>query len=124
MGLVHAWSGLRSKSAELTGVLQELFLFCVDHRICLKMIWVSTTQNPADAPSRILDRCDAMLSSALRSRLWSTYGPLSFDLMALPSNVMQSPSGVPLPFFSREPLPTSSGTDVFAQYAAWSPVEF
>ena len=27
MGLVHAWSGLRSKLEELTGVLRELFLF-------------------------------------------------------------------------------------------------
>ena len=31
MGLVHAWAGLGSKSEELTNVLCELSLFCVDH---------------------------------------------------------------------------------------------
>ena len=112
MGLVHAWSGLKSKSEELTGVLRELFLFCVDNRVSLNLLWVSTKENPADAPSRVRDRSDSMLSSDVRSRLWSLYGPFSFDLMALPSNVFSSPSGSPLPFFSRDPFPSSRGTNV------------
>ena len=56
-----------------------------------------------------------MLSPALRAHVWSVYGPLAFDLMALPSNVFRSPSGMRLPFFSRDPLSSSAGTDVFAQ---------
>ena len=115
MGLVHAWSGLKSKSEELTSVLRELFLFCVDNCVSLNMLWVSTKVNPADAPSRALDRCDSMLSPSLRHRLWSSYGPFSCDLMALPSNVLRSPSGRPLPFFSRDLFPSSLGTNVFAQ---------
>ena len=115
MGLVHAWSGLKTRSAELLGVLRELFLFCMDRRISLKMIWVSTKENPADAPSRILDRRDSMLSPVLRSCLWKRFGPLSFDLMATSSNVMRTPSGASLPFYSRDPLPSSAGTNVFAQ---------
>ena len=115
MGLVHAWSGLKSRSAELTGVLRELFLFCVDLRFSLNLVWVSTKENPADAPSRVLDRCDSMLSPSLRNHLWSAYGPFSFDLMALPSNAFRPPSGGPLPFFSRDPFPVSGGTNVFAQ---------
>ena len=105
MGLVHAWTGLKSKSQELTEVLRELFLFCVDMRISLSLIWVSTKENPADAPSRVLDRCDSMLSPSLRSRLWHAYGPFTFDLMALPLNVLRTPSDSALPFFFCNTLP-------------------
>ena len=114
-GLVHAWSGLRSRSPELVSVLRELFLFCVDSRIQLALIWVPTAANPADAPSRVLDRGDSMLSASLRLALWSCYGPFSCDRMALPSNALRSPSGARLPFFSREPHPLAAGLNVFAQ---------
>ena len=116
-GLVLAWQGLKSRSPELVGVLRTLFLFCVDLRVSLKLIWIPTDANPADAPSRVVDRSDAALSDRLRRKLWERFGPFSFDLMALPSNVLRSPSGQPLPFFSRFPLPSARGTDVFAQSA-------
>ena len=116
-GLVKAWEGLRSRSAELVEVLKSLFLFCVDSRLTLKLIWISTKENPADAPSRVLDRSDSMLSDSLRALLWRVYGPFSFDLMALPSNVFRDPAGRPLPFYSRSPLFSASGTNVFAQPA-------
>jgi hypothetical protein len=114
-GLVHAWEGLKSKSVELTSVLQTLFLFCMDFYVSLKLHWVPTDANPADAPSRALHRGDSALSSVLRDRLWGSFGPFSFDLLALPSNVFRDPSGLPLPFFSLAPCPSSSGTNVFAQ---------
>ena len=116
-GLVHAWAGLKSRSSELAGVLRSLFLLTIDLRVSLKLIWVPTDANPADAPSRALERLDSMLSGPLRARLWSCLGPFSFDLMALPSNVFRCPSGRPLPFFSRFPTPSAAGTDVFAQRA-------
>ena len=114
-GLVLAWAGLKSRSKELSGVLQQLFHFCLDNRVSLKMIWVPTDKNPADAPSRELDRGDSMLAPALRRQLLRAYGPFAIDLMALPSNVMEDMAGRPLPFFSRYPVPSSSGTNVFAQ---------
>ena len=114
-GLVHAWEGLKTRSCELTRVLQSLFLFCLDSRIHVKMIWVPTDKNPADAPSRVLDRSDAMINDLLRQQLRACFGPFKFDLMASPSNVMTRPDGRPLPFFSRFPLPASAGTNVFAQ---------
>ena len=114
-GLVHAWTGLKSKSSELVEILQSLFLLTIDLRVDLKMIWISTHENPADAPSRELQRSDSALSVKLRLRLWECYGPFSIDLMALPSNVMRSPSGRSLPFFSRAPAPGSAGCNVFLQ---------
>ena len=114
-GLVHAWAGLTSKSVELSDVLQSLFLLCVDFNVSLKLIWVPTDKNPADAPSRELHRSDSALSARLRRVLWSCYGPFSFDLLALPSNVFRDPSGAPLPFFSPTPSPSSAGVNVFSQ---------
>ena len=114
-GLVHAWSGLKSRSPELVGVLKALFLLTVDLRISLKLVWISTHVNPADAPSRSLERADSMLSVALRRQVWDCYGPFSYDLMAQPSNVFKTPAGKPLKFFSRAPAPNSAGVNVFAQ---------
>lgn len=116
-GLMLAWNGLKAKSEELVGVLRSLFLWTMDLRVSLRLHWIPTDANPADAPSRLLDRSDCMLSESLRRKLWSTYGPFSFDLMALPSNVLRDPSGRPLPFFSRHPVPAAVGTNVFAQSA-------
>ena len=114
-GLMYAWNGLKARSEELVGVLRSLFLWTTDFRVSLRLHWIPTDENPADAPSRLLDRSDCMLSAALRRKLWSAYGPFSFDLMALPSNVLRDPSGRPLPFFSRYPVPSAAGTCVFAQ---------
>ena len=114
-GLFHAWSGLKANSPELVGVLQSLFLLTLDLRLSLRLHWVPTDRNPADAPSRALSRSDSMLSPALRRKIWAAYGPLAHDLMALPSNVFRDPSGTALPFFSRFPVPSAAGVNVFVQ---------
>ena len=114
-GLFHAWSGLRSSSLGLVGVLKELFFLCLDFNIDLRLHWVSTHSNPADAPSRALSRADAALSDRLRLLVWNWHGPFSWDLMALPSNVFCLPGSRPLRFFSPFPVPGSAGVDVFSQ---------
>ena len=113
-GLALAWSGLRSSSEGLIGVLRELFLLCLDFNVELCLHWVPSEANLADAPSRALSRADARLSVRLRSRLWSLWGPFAFDLMALPSNVFCC-DGISLPFFAPHPVLGCSGVDVFSQ---------
>ena len=114
-GLALAWSGLRSRSGELAEVLKMLFLYCVDLKMALKLTWVSTHDNPADAPSRELDRADSSLRRTDQERLWSEFGPFDMDLMALPSNAFCDPQGRKIPFISRYPTPSSAHVDVFAQ---------
>ena len=114
-GLFYAWSGLRSSSPGLVGVLKELFFFCLELNVDLRLHWVSTHCNPADEPSRCLSRSDAALSPRLRKVVWNWRGPFSWDLMALPSNVFSLPGSAPLPFFSPYPVPGASGVDVFSQ---------
>ena len=114
-GLVHAWSGLKSSSAGLVEVLRELVFLCLDLNVDLRLLWIPTASNPADAPSRCLSRLDAGLSCSLRHRVWNRFGPLSWDLMAIPSNAFRLRGGRPLPFFSPFPVLGSSGVDVFSQ---------
>ena len=114
-GLVHAWSGLKSSASDLVGVLREIFFLCVDLNVDLRLHWISTVSNPADAPSRELSRLDAGLSCSLRRKVWRWCGPLSWDLMAIPSNAFRLPEFGSLPFFSPFPVPGSSGVDVFSQ---------
>jgi hypothetical protein len=55
------------------------------------------------------------LCSQVQRRINERFGPFHLDLMALPSNVMVDVEGRPLPFFSRFPMPYSTGVNVFAQ---------
>ena len=115
-GLSLAWAGLKASSVGLVSVLQELFLLCVDLNVDLRLLWIPSGQNLADAPSRVLSHADARLSGHLREALWRWCGPFSWDLMALPSNSF-SVAGVSLPFFSPFPVAGSAGVDVFSQSA-------
>ena len=113
--LFHSWSGLKASSQDLVEVLRELFLFCVDLNVDLRLHWVPSASNPADAPSRVLSHGDCALAPALRLKVWNWGGPFHFDLMALPSNVFQIPGHSPLPFFSPFPVAGSAGVDLFSQ---------
>ena len=113
--LTQAWSGLKCSSSDLAGVLRSLFLICCEYNLSVKMIWIPSEVNVADAPSRLLRRSDAALVPSLRRQLWDTFGPFSIDLMALPSNAFRRPSGALIPFFSPTPLPSSAGANVFSQ---------
>ena len=78
-------------------VLKELaLLFCLN--VDLRLLWVPTNFNIADAPSRVLFCCDALLSNALFLSLGECYGPfVRFDG---PLIKCLSHTGVTLPSFS------------------------
>ena len=113
--LTQAWSGLKCSSSDLAGVLRSLFLLCCEYNLSVKLIWIPSEDNVADAPSRLLRRSDASLVPELRNQLWDSFGPFSIDLMALPSNAFRRPSGASIPFFSPTPMPSSEGANVFSQ---------
>jgi hypothetical protein len=114
-GLVDAWNGLRASSPDLISVLQGVFLLSLEVNASLKLVWVPSKENPADAPSRVLSAMDTSLHVALREKLWVAFGPFSFDLMSLGSNVFSVFAFASLPFFSEYPCLGSSGTNVFSQ---------
>jgi hypothetical protein len=114
-GLWHAWSGLRAHSPSLASILRDIFLLCLERNTDLRLIWVPSAANPADAPSRQLSSADSALCDPFRHELWARYGPFSIDLMALHSDVFRRPYGSPIPFFAPTACPGASGVNVFAQ---------
>ena len=116
--LYDAWGGLRARSTSLARVLKQIFGVTIETNCALRLRWVPSTENPADAPSRESSRADARLVQsiwAFLQRELSGNAGFTFDLMALPSNVPIGVGGLPLKFFSRSPAPGSAGEDVFAQ---------
>ena len=81
----------------------------------LKLTYVASRDNTADAPSRSLTPQDATLALPTWRFLEARFGPHTVDMMALDSNAMCGADGEPLPHFTPCPLPGSSGVNVFSQ---------
>ena len=81
--------------------------------LCLTLFYVSSKDNLADAPSRVLCDIDCSLSDAWRV-VDGTFGPHSVDLMALRSSVWRDPSGRPLFFYCPFSRPQSVVCNVFS----------
>ena len=67
------------------------------------------------APSRFSSDIDCSLSDNAWSLVETLFGPLSFDMTAIPSNVKKSKNDEKLRFFSPHPGAESAGVNVFSQ---------
>ena len=81
----------------------------------LHLKYVPSTENVADAPSHALSDIDRSLSTGSWTRVQSSFGPHTFDLMSLDNNCCRGRDGNFLPHYLPWPTPNSSGTNVFAQ---------
>ena len=117
--LIGAWQGQGSKSSpQLTKVTKELFFALSAVNIDLRLHYLPSKENEADAPSRQLSRLDSKVSASAFSVLDEAFGGEfghSFDLMALDSNVPRGRNGFPLPHFTPSPSPHSDGVNLFSQ---------
>jgi hypothetical protein len=68
-GLFHAWSGLKASSPQLNDVLRNIFLMLLEFNASLRLFWVPSADNSADAPSHLRSRADSCLSPRLRATL-------------------------------------------------------
>lgn len=112
--LVAAWQGQGSKSLPMNDVLKSLFQCTMIFNLDLKIQYINTHINPADAPSRSLSRQDATLSEPCWREVDRAFGPHTCDLMSLDSNAMVGAEG-PLKHFTPFPTPFSAGVNLFAQ---------
>jgi hypothetical protein len=115
MALVLSWEKLGCKDMSLNKLLQKLFSVVANLNCDLRLQYIPSAENPADAPSRKLSLADARLSSTTWKKLQLLFGPHTFDLMALDSNVMRDNTGARLPHYSPHPLPLSSGVNILSQ---------
>ena len=112
--LVETWKGQGSRSSELNNVLKLIFQQTLKLNLDLRIRYIPTDENPADAPSRRLSRQDATLSAQNWEKVQAKFGPHTCDLMSLDSNSMSDGAGA-LKHYTPYPTPNSSGVDVFAQ---------
>ncbi len=116
MALLGAWNRQGSRDPVMADLLKQLFQLTCSLNIDLKLSFVPSEFNPADACSRALSWADAMLAPHVWHLVEASYGPHTVDLMALDSNAMvSSRDGQPLRHFTPYPMPRSSGVNVFAQ---------
>jgi hypothetical protein len=113
--LVAAWQNQRSKDLALVKILKSIVTLVAKTSCDLKLMYVSSADNPADAPSRTLALSDSRLSESTWKRVEELFGPHSCDMMALDSNAMRAADGSALPHFTPWPLPDSAGVNLFAQ---------
>ena len=81
----------------------------------LKLEYVKSENNRADIFTRQSPGLETSLSNADFQRIWDKMGPFDWDLMATSANVNVTPSGTPLPFFSRYYDAGSRAVNVFSQ---------
>jgi len=113
--LIQSWASQKCKDLEMVKLLKALFHLMVGLNCDLNLFYVSSEENPADAPSRTLSLADARLSVVAWARVEKLFGPHTFDLMALDTNAMCDVAGAPLPHFTPWPLPHSSGVNVLTK---------
>ena len=63
--LISAWENEGTRPKELNIVLKQLFHFVLDYDVVLKLYYVESKANPADKPSRALQKSDAMISQSV-----------------------------------------------------------
>ncbi|CAG2243779.1 unnamed protein product [Mytilus edulis] len=115
MAVIAAWENQGCKSRALSCIMKEIFSHVSTYTIDLHLKYVPSCLNEADAPSRLTNTADSMLSEESWLLVESLYGPHSVDLMSLDSNVMKSSTGVPLKHFTPWPTPCSAGVNLFSQ---------
>lgn len=113
--LLNFWQNCGGKNTAMNNEIKLLFDLPLKLNIVLNIAYVPSASNPADAPSRVSSDKDCCLTDESWKLLECSFGPHTFDLMAIPSNVRKCRDGNSLPFFSPFPCSTSSGVNVFAQ---------
>ena len=99
-------------------VVRFYALFVLYNRFCVAHFALQASGLLGPKPKFLFGFADSRLSVSCWKRLQDAFGGPnghSVDLMALPSNVMRSSTGVMLPFFSPHPTPGCSGVNVFIQ---------
>ena len=113
--LIHFWNNEGGKNIPLTNEIKNLFSMSLKLNVTLNLQYVPSAAMEADAPSRYTFDIDCHLAEDTWRLVDRTYGPHTFDLMAIPSNVQKGRDGNNLPFFSPYICSGSKGVNMLAQ---------
>eukprot|EP00794_Sanderia_malayensis_P015556 gene15556-biopygen13268 len=113
--LLQFWNNEGGKNFSLNMEIKNLFELTMQLNTTWELHYVPSQAQAADTPSRFRSDIDCCLSDATWRQVDSVFGPHTFDLMAIPSNVRHDRSGRALKFFSPVPCPSAEGLNIFAQ---------
>lgn len=108
--VIAAWEAHGARDLKLNGVLKCIFELTLRLNFPLRMMYVASSVNPADRPSRKLSLNDTRRINTAWSVVESHGGPHSVDPMALDENARCRR------FLSEFPSLASSGRNVFQQH--------
>ena len=115
MSVIYSWENQGGRDSALNTLIKTLFQLVLNLNVKLSLHYVPSSQNKADAPSRVLHVTDSMLSDHAWLYVQQLYGPHSVDLMSLDSNCMKDYQGHCLKHYTPFQTPASAGVNVFAQ---------
>ena len=115
MAVLKSWENQGGKDKALNDIMKQLFQLIMEVNASLKLQYISSAENLADGPSRLVSLSDSMLSEVAWKYVEQLFGPHTVDLMAIDSNCMKDRTGNSLKHFTPYPTPESAGINVFAQ---------
>lgn len=116
--LIAAWQNEGCRSREMNDTLKLLFNFTLQYNVTLRLTYVPSADNPADAPSREIRKADCRLTPQATLRVEKAFGGRTghtMDLMALDSNALVDRQGHPLPHYTPYHTPKSAGVNMYCQ---------
>ncbi|KAK6166305.1 hypothetical protein SNE40_023034 [Patella caerulea] len=113
--LLDSWKKQGSRSSILNNTLKDIYFILQEFNIHMNLVFIPSSDNPADGPSRAFLKSDACLSDLAFKRVDIIFGPHTIDLMSLDCNAMKGRDGVTLPHYTPYSTPNTSGINVFAQ---------
>ena len=72
--IIHSWRGLGGRSQSLNNAIKKLFLTMMKLNISLHLVYIPTSENEADAPSRRLTSMDCKLHPDVWERVQRDFG--------------------------------------------------
>ncbi|CAC5369874.1 unnamed protein product [Mytilus coruscus] len=113
--VIAVWEKQGGRDKLFNDIVKDLFMLLCEYNIDLRLQYIQSSLNDADATSQSVSLVDSKLSVESWSRIECTYGPHTVDLMSLDSNAMTTTSGLKLKHFTLAPSPLSTGVNIFAQ---------
>ncbi|CAC5359362.1 unnamed protein product [Mytilus coruscus] len=113
--VIVVWENRGGRDKLFNDFMKDLFKHMCENNIDFRLQYIPSSLNDADAISRSVSLVDSKLSVESWSRVESTYGPHTVDLMSLDSNALTTTSSKKLKQFTLAPSPFSASVDIFAK---------
>ena len=91
--VVYAWQRQHSKNPDLTKIMKNIFQILFKNNCCLSLVYIHTSLNPADVPSRSLSKSDTTITKRTWAYIEYLFGMHTVDMFALDSNAMTRLNG-------------------------------